>query len=194
MAKGPVLIEIEDEAAPKVADAPPVPDTVPVSAPQGDAMQMVARVAARKPSRLGRLFWGLTGALLAAVLSAAAWDFVNAWIARAPVVGWAFTGLMAAFLLTLAVIALRDGGSAQAFRPRYRAASTPSRRRWPSRPRRMGCKGTCARPANRSLHRRELSRRIPLGAALRPLRLCKQGASVQRGASTRGLSPAHGSR
>ena len=108
MAKGPVLIEIEDEAAPKVADAPLVPDTVPVSAPQGDAMQMVARVAARKPSRLGRLFWGLTAALLAAVLSAAAWDFVNAWIARAPVVGWAFTGLMAAFLLTLAVIALRE--------------------------------------------------------------------------------------
>ena len=67
MAKGPVLIEIEDEVAPKVADAPPVPDAVPSAVPQGEAMQMVARVAARKPSRLGRLFWGLTGALLAAV-------------------------------------------------------------------------------------------------------------------------------
>ncbi|KIC50466.1 TIGR01620 family protein [Tateyamaria sp. ANG-S1] len=108
MAKGPVLIEIEDEPAPKVADAPPVPDTVPLVAPRGEAMQMAARVAARKPSRLGRLFWGLGGALLTAVLSAAAWDFVTGWIARAPLVGWAFSGLMAAFVLTLLIVALRE--------------------------------------------------------------------------------------
>ncbi|WP_299611320.1 YcjF family protein [uncultured Tateyamaria sp.] len=108
MAKGPVLIEIEDDPAPKVADAPPVPDTTPVAMPRGEAMQMAARVATRKPSRLGRLFWGLAAALLMALLSAAAWDFVNAWIARAPIVGWAFTGLLGAFVATLLVIALRE--------------------------------------------------------------------------------------
>ncbi|WP_147108617.1 YcjF family protein [Tateyamaria sp. syn59] len=108
MAQGPVLIEIEDEPAPKVAEAPPVPDVSPAVAPRGDAMQMAARVAAAKPSRLGRLFWGLAGALLTAVLSAAAWNFVMAWIERAPLLGWAFTGLLAAFVLTLLVIALRE--------------------------------------------------------------------------------------
>ncbi|WP_299724338.1 TIGR01620 family protein [uncultured Tateyamaria sp.] len=105
--KGPVLIELDDVEAPAVSDAPPVPDTdLPV--PTGAAMQMAARTMARKPSRLGRLFWAVTGALLTAVLSAAAWDFVNGWIERAPLVGCAFAGLTAAFVLVLLAIALRE--------------------------------------------------------------------------------------
>ncbi|MEL6466990.1 MAG: TIGR01620 family protein [Pseudomonadota bacterium] len=109
MAKGPVLIEIEEEeVAPKVADAPPVPDSVPESAPRGATMQMAARVAAHRPSRAGRVFWGLAGALLTAVLSAAAWDFLTVWIDRAPLLGWGFAGLLGAFVLTLLVIALRE--------------------------------------------------------------------------------------
>lgn len=105
--KGPVLIELDNAAAPPVSEAPPVPDR-DLPAPSGTAMQMAARTMARKPSRLGRLFWAVTGALLTAVLSAAAWDFVTGWIDRAPVVGWAFTGLMATFVLVLLLIALRE--------------------------------------------------------------------------------------
>ena len=105
--KGPVLIELDDAAMPAVADAPPVPDPdLPV--PTGAAMQMAARSMAGKPSRLARLFWGVAGALLMAVLSAAAWDFVNAWIARAPILGWAFAALMGAFVLILLIVALRE--------------------------------------------------------------------------------------
>lgn len=108
MAKGPVLIEIDaDAVAPQVADAAPVPDG-PMPVPTGAAMQSAARIAARRPSRLGRLFWGVSGALLVAVLSTAAWDFVNAWIARAPILGWAFAGLMGALVLVLLTIALRE--------------------------------------------------------------------------------------
>lgn len=108
MAKGPVLIEIEEaDAAPKVADAPPVPDG-PELPPQGAAMQSAARIAGRKPSLLARLFWSLLGAILTAVLSMAAWDFVNGWIARAPILGWVFAGLMGAFVLVLLVVALRE--------------------------------------------------------------------------------------
>lgn len=107
MAKGPVLIEIEDGDAPHVADAPPVPD-IGAAPPAGAAMQMAARVVARKPSRLGRLFWAVAGALLMAVISTAAWDFVTAWIARSPVIGWAFAGLTVAFVLILLAIALRE--------------------------------------------------------------------------------------
>lgn len=105
--KGPVLIELDDAAAPAVSDAPPVPDT-DLPAPTGAAMQMAARTMAGKPSRLGRLFWAVAGALLAAVLSAAAWDFVTGWIARSPVVGWTFAGLTAAFVLVLLAVALRE--------------------------------------------------------------------------------------
>ncbi|WP_299297166.1 TIGR01620 family protein [uncultured Tateyamaria sp.] len=108
MAKGPVLIEIEDAAPPPaVADAPPVPD-LDTGPPTGAAVQMAARVMARKPSRLARLFWALAGALLAAVLSTAAWDFVTGWIARAPVVGWVLVGLTGAFVLCMLGIALRE--------------------------------------------------------------------------------------
>lgn len=107
MAKGPVLIDLEEQIAPSVAEAPPVPDAYP-AVPAGQAMQMAARMAARKPSRLARLFWSLTGALLVAVVSAAAWDFVTGWIERQPVVGWAFTGLIAAFVAVLLGVALRE--------------------------------------------------------------------------------------
>lgn len=107
MAKGPVLIELDDVTPPRVSDAPPVPDT-DVPAPTGAAMQMAARGLARKPSRVARLFWAVTGALLAAILSTAAWDFVNGWIARSPIVGWSVAGLVAAFVLILLVMALRE--------------------------------------------------------------------------------------
>lgn len=55
MTKGPVLIDLEDREPPvSVSDAPPVPD---MPAPDGQAMQMAARLAARRPSRLARWFW-----------------------------------------------------------------------------------------------------------------------------------------
>lgn len=108
MAKGPVLFDLEDVAAPSVAEAPPVPDPGALDAPQGAAMQAAARFVARKPSRLVRLFWGLLVALVGAVVSIAAWNFVNELMVRVPVIGWAFTVLLAVFLLVLAAIFLRE--------------------------------------------------------------------------------------
>lgn len=106
MTQGPVLIDLEDREPPvSVADAPPVPD---MPAPDGQAMQMAARLAARRPSRLARWFWGLASAVIGAMMSVAAWDFVTGLLARAPVLGWIVTGLIAAMLLVLLVIALRE--------------------------------------------------------------------------------------
>jgi len=107
MAKGPVLFDLED-AAPSVAEAPPVPDLVAVEVPQGAAMQAAAQFAARKPSRLVRLFWGLLVALIGAVISVAAWNFVADLMVRVPVLGWAFSVLLAVFLLVLAAVSLRE--------------------------------------------------------------------------------------
>ncbi|MEO9683205.1 MAG: TIGR01620 family protein [Tateyamaria sp.] len=107
MAKGPVLIELDDTAPPPVAEAPPVPDT-DVPAPTGVAMQMAAKTMAGKPSRIARLFWAVTGALLGAIISTAAWDFVTGWIERTPIVGWAVAGLIALFVLVLLTIAVRE--------------------------------------------------------------------------------------
>ncbi|TNF65001.1 MAG: TIGR01620 family protein, partial [Rhodobacteraceae bacterium] len=65
--KAPVVIDLDADAepAPPVRDAPPVPDATPM--PDGAAMQAAARLAARPPSRLARLFWALAGAVLGAV-------------------------------------------------------------------------------------------------------------------------------
>ncbi len=109
MTRGPILIDLEDDAqAPTPDTAPPVPDPDTPPRPEGRAMQTVATLAARKPSRLARLFWGLLVAILGAVISVAAWDFVNGLIARAPLLGYGVTGLIAASVLVLLVIALRE--------------------------------------------------------------------------------------
>ncbi|WP_281973821.1 YcjF family protein [Ruegeria faecimaris] len=106
MAKGPVLIDLDpEEPVADVALAPPVPDA---GEPQGKAMQAAARLAARKPSALSRWFWGLAAAVIGAVVSVAAWDFVTALLLRAPVLGWVVTGLIGALLLVALIIALRE--------------------------------------------------------------------------------------
>ena len=108
MAKGPVLFDLEDKAPPEVtvAEAPPVPDTV-APLPDGQAMQLAARLAAHKPSRLVRLFWWLLTALVGAVVSIAAWRFVADLMASYPLLGLGMTILIGAFLIVLALIALR---------------------------------------------------------------------------------------
>jgi putative membrane protein len=110
MAQGPVLIELEDKPVTDVADAPPVPD-LGVPTPDGRAMQAAARLAARKPSRLARWFWGLLAALVSAMVSLAAWNFVTALVVSNPLLGWAMTGLIGAFVLVLLAIALREAAA-----------------------------------------------------------------------------------
>ena len=104
--KGPVLIDLEESPLPSVTEAPSVPDDhMP---PQGDAMQMAARLAARKPSRLAKWFWGLLLSLLGMVISISAWDFVTGLLARSPILGWAVTGLIGAFVGVLLIITIRE--------------------------------------------------------------------------------------
>ncbi|SDW72750.1 putative membrane protein [Ruegeria halocynthiae] len=106
MAKGPVLIDLEDDVpVADVANAPPVPDVAP---PQGQAMQAAVRFAARRPSALAKWFWGLALAVVGAVISVAAWDFALSLLDRAPVLGWIVTGLIAALLFVVAIISLRE--------------------------------------------------------------------------------------
>ena len=108
MAKGPVLFDLEAEEAPRpsVSEAPPVVDTPLQDAPQGQAMQIAARLAARKPSKLLRLFWVLGGVLVGALISLAAWRFVTDLMARYPALGLGMSVLMGAFLVVLALLAL----------------------------------------------------------------------------------------
>ena len=109
MTQGPVLIDLDgkDTAQVGVSEAPPVPDSGPPE-PTGQAMQMAARVAGRKPSFLARWFWGLSATIIGAAISVAAWDFVTGLLARAPVLGWIATGLLGALVLVLLAIALRE--------------------------------------------------------------------------------------
>ena len=105
--KGPVLIELDDAPATTPADAPPVPDLSPV-ATSGAAMQSAISFAGRKPSRLARWFWSLLLAITGFVLSVAAPDFIMGLVARQPILGYAALGLVAAFILVLLIIALKE--------------------------------------------------------------------------------------
>ncbi|WP_342077198.1 TIGR01620 family protein [Yoonia sp. SS1-5] len=105
MSRGPVLIELDDDAVAQPHVAPAVPDLV---APQGAAMQQVAAIAARRPSRLAKWFWSLAVALVGFVVSLAAWDYVNGLLARSPVLGGIATVLIGLILLLLVIGALRE--------------------------------------------------------------------------------------
>jgi len=103
---GPVLIELDQTAsAVTPATAPPVPET---TGPQGQAMQAVANLAARKPSPLRRWFWSLLLALAGFVLSVTAWDFVTGMIARNPYLGSVAVGLTGLFIAVLLGLAGRE--------------------------------------------------------------------------------------
>ena len=109
--RGPVLIDLDEapNEAPRPGPdtAPPVPDA-PVSAVEGRAMQTVAVLAARRPSRLARWFWRLAGALLVTFLPLAAWAVVDNLIAANPVLGYAVAGLIGAFVLVCLAIAVKE--------------------------------------------------------------------------------------
>lgn len=109
MAKGPVLIDLEDAPAPKQGPeaAAPVPD-LDMPPPSGRAMQTVATLAARRPSRLAKWFWGLLLSLLGFAVSLAAWDFATGLITRVPLLGYGVSVLLAAFVFVLAVMGLRE--------------------------------------------------------------------------------------
>lgn len=106
--KGPVLIDLEGTPARETpATAPPVsePDT---PLPEPRAMEMAARLAARRPSRLARWFWSVTVALVGFVVSVAAWNFVEDLLAANPVLGLAATVLIALFVIVLLAIAMKE--------------------------------------------------------------------------------------
>ncbi len=110
--KGPVLIEMEDEAATSPsgvdpASAPPVPDGQDI-APSGQAVQNMALLAAARPSLLWRLFLGAAATLLFAVLSFVAWDFVMALLARNVWLGRIVLAAVVVFLVAGVGLALRE--------------------------------------------------------------------------------------
>jgi putative membrane protein len=107
MSNKPVLIDLDDDPIENVSDAPAVPD-IDALALSGQAMQLAARFAARKPSRLARWFWGLVASLLTAMLGVAAWDFAASMVTRIPILGWAVVGLLGALVFVLLLVAIRE--------------------------------------------------------------------------------------
>ncbi len=106
MTNGPVLIDLEDAEAAKPELAPAVPDVI--GTPQGAAMQQVAALAARRPSRLARWFWSLAVALTGFVVSLAAWDYITGLLARSPILGGIATVLIGLMIGVLVILAIRE--------------------------------------------------------------------------------------
>ena len=106
MTRGPVLIDLEGTKAAQPEAAPLVQDDIEM--PQGVAMQQVAAIAARRPSRLARWFWSITLALAGFVVSLAAWDYVTGLLARSPLLGGIATVLIGLLMLVLLIIGVRE--------------------------------------------------------------------------------------
>ncbi|MGB5558717.1 MAG: TIGR01620 family protein [Paracoccaceae bacterium] len=104
--QGPVLIELDEKPKVTPDTAPAVPDLT--EQPTGRAMQTVATLAARPPSRLARWFWRLLGAIVTFGLSLWAWDFVTGLIARNTILGYTAMALLGAFLVVCLGIILRE--------------------------------------------------------------------------------------
>jgi putative membrane protein len=71
-------------------------------------MQRVASLAAARPNRLARWFWGLLVTLIGFFVSIAAWDFVTNLLNRAPILGWIAVGLLGLFCVVLLLISVRE--------------------------------------------------------------------------------------
>jgi putative membrane protein len=115
--KGPVLFDLDappkskakPATKPKVtpATAPPVPD-LDVPTPTGQAMQTMAVLASRKPSKLAKWFWSLLGALIGFAISLSAYDFVMGLIERNPILGYIALGLTGLFVFVMLIITVRE--------------------------------------------------------------------------------------
>ena len=103
--KGPVLIELDEAPTEGPETTPPVPDA---ALPSGQAMQVVASLGARPRSRMGRLFWAASLALVGFAISLAAWNFATGLLIANPILGWIATGLIGVVLFAALVIALRE--------------------------------------------------------------------------------------
>ena len=107
MSKGPVLIDLEEDAAASPAEAPPVPDLTPQDHP-GTAFQAMAVRAAGKPSTLSKWFWTSLGGLVSILVGVAAWDFVTSLLARWPLLGAIATAFLGVFCVVLLILSLRE--------------------------------------------------------------------------------------
>lgn len=106
--KGPVLFDLDaNDNAPGPAEAPPVPDPH-IEPPRGQAMQSVAALTARPGSRLARWFWRLLLALVGTLASIAAWNLATGLIAANPILGYAVTALILAFVAVCLAIAVKE--------------------------------------------------------------------------------------
>lgn len=110
MSDHPVLIDL-DGSKPEVspADAPPVTELS--EAPTGQAMQTLATLAARPPSRLAAWFWRSLLALVLFLAGVAAWDFLAGLVSRNPVLAAAAMVVFGGFLLVCLAIIIREVGA-----------------------------------------------------------------------------------
>lgn len=99
--KRPLLIDWETEADPSAA--PPPPDQT-----SGQAVQIAARLATRRPSFLSRFAVWTFSALAGFVLSVVAWDFVTGLLQRDNLLGWIAFALISATFLVFFLLTLRE--------------------------------------------------------------------------------------
>ncbi|MCU0901254.1 MAG: TIGR01620 family protein [Cypionkella sp.] len=101
LARKPLILELDEEIDP--ARAEPVPDALP----QGQAMQLAARVGAPRSPLVRFALWAF-GAFFSFALAVAAYDFVTGLFARNPLLGWVAGVLLVLALLAAVLLAGRE--------------------------------------------------------------------------------------
>lgn len=100
--RGPVLIDLSDEALPDVAAAPEI------DAPEGAAMRGALAGMTRGGGGLMRWLLGTALSLVLVLAGVALWDFSAGLVARWPLLGWLVAGLSALLVGVLLVMAGRE--------------------------------------------------------------------------------------
>ena len=85
MSRDPIVFDVEpdDQTAPNVSEAPPVPDLDAPTAVQAS----VTALGKNKRSSWGGWIWGLVAGLVTTIATVAAWDYANSLLDRMPVLG-----------------------------------------------------------------------------------------------------------
>ena len=97
MSRDPIVFDVEpdDQTAPNVSEAPPVPDLDAPTAVQAS----VTALGKNKRSGWGGWIWGLVAGLITTIATVAAWDYANSLLDRMPVLGLVFTAAFAGLAL-----------------------------------------------------------------------------------------------
>ena len=109
MSQKPIVFDLDaEDQGPSVAEAPPVPDLDLAPMAQTPVQGAASALGAKKGGGVGRWIWGLLAGLVTTIASVVAWDYAMGLMDRMPILGLVISAAMAALLLLLLGLCLKE--------------------------------------------------------------------------------------